>query len=65
MFRLVAEPVTRELLPGNRMNFYGINGSMPGPAIEATLGHKVRIAVQNNPPEPTGAHWHGLELDGG
>ena len=62
VFRLVAEPVTRELLPGNRMNFYGFDGSMPGPTIEATQGDKVRIIVQNDLPEPTSVHWHGLEL---
>jgi manganese oxidase len=61
-FHIYAEPVRRELLPGNWMNFYGYNGSMPGPTIEATQGDRVRFVVHNRLPEPTTVHWHGLEL---
>ena len=62
VFRLAAQPVTREILPGYEMNFYGYNGSMPGPTIEATQGDRVRVIVANELPEPTVVHWHGLEL---
>ena len=61
-FHLVAEPVVREFLPGNHMNVYGFNGSMPGPTIEVFQGDKVRVVVQNNLPEMTSIHWHGFEL---
>ncbi len=61
-YRLVAEVVRRELLPGMTFDFWGYNGSMPGPMIEAVQGDRVRIVVQNNLPEPTTVHWHGLEL---
>lgn len=61
-FHLTCEPVKRELLPGYHMNFYGYNGSMPGPTIEAFQGDRVRIVVHNRLPEPTTVHWHGLEL---
>src|SRR6056297_2384231 len=61
-FHLVCEHVERELLPGNWMNFFGYNGSMPGPIIEANQGDRVRIVVHNRLPEPTSVHWHGLEL---
>ena len=61
-FHLDCEPVTRELLPGNWMNFFGFNGTMPGPTIEAHQGDRVRLIVRNRLPEPTSIHWHGLEL---
>jgi FtsP/CotA-like multicopper oxidase with cupredoxin domain len=61
-FHLTCEPVRRELLPGYWMNFYGYNGTMPGPTIEATQGDRVRFVVHNKLPEPTTVHWHGLEL---
>jgi FtsP/CotA-like multicopper oxidase with cupredoxin domain len=62
VFHLVAEHVRREILPGQYFDFWGYNGSMPGPMIEATQGDRVRIIVQNNLPEATSVHWHGLEL---
>lgn len=61
-YRLTAEHVRRELLPGMTFDFWGYNGSMPGPMIEAVQGDRVRIIVQNNLPEPTTVHWHGLEV---
>jgi len=61
-FRLRCEPVVREFLPGQFMNLYGYNGSMPGPTIEAFQGDRVRIVVQNHLSEPTSVHWHGFEL---
>ncbi|MGE0758404.1 MAG: copper oxidase, partial [Pirellulaceae bacterium] len=61
-YHIYCEPVRRELLPGNWMNFYGFNGTMPGPTIEATQGDKIRLIVHNHLPEPTTIHWHGLEL---
>ncbi|REK17286.1 MAG: copper oxidase [Planctomycetota bacterium] len=61
-YHLYCQPVSRELLPGYRMNFFGYNGSLPGPAIEAVQGDRIRIVVHNELPEPTTVHWHGLEL---
>lgn len=61
-FHLHAQPVKRELLPGEWMNHWGYNGSMPGPTIEVTEGDRVRIVVHNELPEPTTLHLHGLEL---
>jgi FtsP/CotA-like multicopper oxidase with cupredoxin domain len=61
-FELRSMAVKRELLPGNFMNVWGFNGSMPGPTIEAYQGDRVRIIVHNDLPEGTSMHWHGLEL---
>ncbi len=61
-FHIVCEHVSREFLPGNWMDVWGFNGSMPGPTIEVTQGDRVRFVVHNELPEPTSIHWHGLEL---
>lgn len=61
-FHLVAEHVRREVLPDMWFDFWGYNGSMPGPTIEAVQGDRVRIVVHNKLPEATTVHWHGLEL---
>jgi FtsP/CotA-like multicopper oxidase with cupredoxin domain len=65
VFRLVAEPVTRQLVPGLTVNCWGYNGQAPGPTIEAVEGERVRILVTNRLPEPTSVHWHGVRVPNG
>ena len=36
---------------------------IPGPVLELERGKPVRITVVNNLDEPTGVHWHGLEIE--
>jgi FtsP/CotA-like multicopper oxidase with cupredoxin domain len=36
---------------------------VPGPVLELQRGQPVRIRVVNNLDEPTGIHWHGLEIE--
>jgi FtsP/CotA-like multicopper oxidase with cupredoxin domain len=36
---------------------------IPGPVLELERGKPVRIHVVNNLAEPTGIHWHGLEIE--
>jgi FtsP/CotA-like multicopper oxidase with cupredoxin domain len=62
VFRLVAEHVRREFLPGKAFDVWGYNGSMPGPTIEVMEGDRVRILFENRLPEATTVHWHGLEV---
>jgi manganese oxidase len=64
-FRLVAEPVKRELAKGMTVNAWGYNGSTPGPTIEAVEGDRVRFVVTNKLPERTSVHWHGILLPNG
>lgn len=61
-FHLHAQVVQRELLPGEWMNHWGYNGSMPGPTIEVNEGDRVRFVLHNELPEPTTLHLHGIEL---
>jgi FtsP/CotA-like multicopper oxidase with cupredoxin domain len=62
VFRVVAEPVRVEFLPGKVFDVWGYNGRNPGPTIEITEGDRVRILFESRLPEPTTVHWHGLEV---
>ena len=62
VFRLRAEVIKREFIPGKVVNVWGFNGQMPGPIIEANEGDRVRIVVENHLPEEFTPHWHGLEV---
>ena len=37
--------------------------SIPGPLLVLRRGEPVRITIVNNLDEPTGVHWHGLEIE--
>ena len=62
VFHLIAEPVKQVIVPGRTFDLWGFNGSAPGPTIHANEGDRIRIVFDNHLPEPTGIHWHGLEL---
>jgi hypothetical protein len=62
VFHLIAEPVKQTVIPGRTFDLWGFNGSAPGPTIQANEGDRVRIVFDNHLPEPSGIHWHGLEL---
>jgi FtsP/CotA-like multicopper oxidase with cupredoxin domain len=36
---------------------------LPGPVLEFKRGEPVRMLVKNNMDEPSGVHWHGLEIE--
>ena len=62
VFRLVAEPVKRRIVPFKIIDAWGYNGSCPGPTIQVQQGDRVRIVLENHLPESTSMHWHGLEV---
>ncbi|TFY75256.1 hypothetical protein EWM64_g8757 [Hericium alpestre] len=41
-----------------------VNGMYPGPTIEANQGDRLVVHVQNNLPNTTSIHWHGLFQNG-
>jgi FtsP/CotA-like multicopper oxidase with cupredoxin domain len=57
-------------LPGKRTEVWayrdgaqpGSAGTVPGPRLEAKRGDEVIVHFQNELPEPTTVHWHGLRL---
>jgi hypothetical protein len=61
-FHLHAQHTRREFLPGDFMDVWGYNDSMPGPTIEVTEGDRVRIMMHNMLPESTILHLHGFEI---
>ncbi|HEX4999444.1 MAG TPA: multicopper oxidase domain-containing protein [Terriglobia bacterium] len=61
-FRLTAEVVRTQFVPGRTVDAWGYNGSVPGPTIEVEEGDRVRVIFRNNLPEMTAIHWHGLEI---
>jgi manganese oxidase len=61
VFRLVAEPVKQNVLPGKTLDLWGFNGSAPGPTIQVNEGDHVRVVFDNHLPEPSSIHWHGFE----
>ena len=67
-FTLVAQQVEWELLPGVMTMADTFNGTVPGPTIRVTEGDTVRVTVNNELPQETSVHWHGLhvpnEMDG-
>ena len=62
VFRLTAEVVKRKLAPFKTIDAWGYNGSCPGPTIQINQNDRVRVIFENNLPESTTVHWHGLEI---
>jgi FtsP/CotA-like multicopper oxidase with cupredoxin domain len=61
-FHLHARHTRREFLPGEYIDVWGYNDSIPGPTMEAVQGDRVRVVLHNELPEPTTLHLHGMEL---
>ena len=59
---LEAREVTWELTPGKTIKAMGYNGEVPGPAIRAREGDRLRIVLKNSLAEPTTIHWHGVDV---
>ena len=68
-FQLTLQTGRSELLPGTTTETWGANGSYLGPTLRVSRGDQVAIDVDNQLPETTTVHWHGMslpaEMDGG
>ena len=62
VFTLEARPVRWEILPGTRVTAWTYNGVVPGPAIRVPSGQRVRVVVENDLPDDTTVHWHGVDV---
>ena len=51
-----------EFSPGRTTRAWGLNGTVPGPTIEARVGDVLEIRLTNKLSEPTAIHWHGLRV---
>lgn len=50
------------LIPGKVTDVYAYNGRIPGPVLEVSEGDSVIVHFQNDLPENTTVHWHGMHL---
>ena len=68
-FELTAQEGEFEIIPGTMTKTWGFNGPYLGPTLYMRRGEKIEMTVNNEVPEPTVVHWHGLHLpaaaDGG
>jgi FtsP/CotA-like multicopper oxidase with cupredoxin domain len=62
VFEVTASVVQWEVAPGEFMEAWAYNGTVPGPLLRATEGDKIRIVLKNELPEPTVVHVHGPML---
>lgn len=61
-FTLTAQQVMWQPVKGYKVLAWTLDGTVPGPMIQATAGDHVRVTIVNHLPEATAIHWHGLEV---
>ena len=61
-YNLTASEFNWEIKPGKNITAWGFNNKVPGPVLRAKKGDTLVVRVQNNLPEPTMVHWHGIRL---
>jgi FtsP/CotA-like multicopper oxidase with cupredoxin domain len=59
---LDARVATVETAPGQRVEAWTYNGTLPGPLIRVRVGDRLLIRFTNRLPQPTTVHWHGLRI---
>lgn len=59
---ITASVVETEYLPGQRVQVWAYNGTVPGPTIEANVGDRVIVHFRNQLAEDTTIHWHGVRV---
>jgi plastocyanin len=61
-FDLTAEVVPWEVEPGKTVQAWTYNGTVPGPTIKVQPGDHVRVVLDNELPQSTAIHFHGIEV---
>ena len=59
-WELTASVIEWETEPGKVVEAFAYNGMVPGPQLRAVVGDRIRIILNNELPEPTTLHSHGL-----
>lgn len=60
---IVADETDEMIGDGVTAHAYTYNGTIPGPEFRLTVGQRVIVHFENHlATEPTGIHWHGIEL---
>jgi FtsP/CotA-like multicopper oxidase with cupredoxin domain/plastocyanin len=60
-FDLNASVIDWEVAPGKTVQAWAYNGQVPGPWLKVDVGDKVRIVLDNELPQSTAIHFHGIE----
>ena len=60
-FNLSASIIDWEVAPGKTVKAWAYNGQVPGPWIKVEVGDSVEVNVDNQLPQSTGVHFHGIE----
>lgn len=62
---LKASVADMRLLPAEypETRIWGIGGTMPGTEIRVKKGGSVQVTLDNELPQPTSIHWHGIKID--
>jgi manganese oxidase len=61
-FELTAAITDWEVAPGEVVQAWTYNGTVPGPMFVLDVGDKVQIDIKNELPLMTDIHWHGVKL---
>ncbi|MCE9623240.1 MAG: multicopper oxidase domain-containing protein [Actinomycetia bacterium] len=61
-FVIVAKVVKWEVEPGLIVDAWTYNGVVPAPEIHVLTGDKVRLVLQNELPDSTSLHLHGIQV---
>jgi FtsP/CotA-like multicopper oxidase with cupredoxin domain len=61
-YNLTASEFAWEIRPGKTITAWGFNNQVPGPVISAKKGDTLVVRFQNNLPEATMVHWHGIRV---
>jgi len=59
-FEITAEDKEIEIAPGVMFPAWTFNGRVPGPALRATEGDRLRIVFRNDGSHPHSMHFHGI-----
>jgi FtsP/CotA-like multicopper oxidase with cupredoxin domain len=60
-FDLTASIIDWEVAPGKVVKAWAYNNQVPGPWIKVNVGDKVRVVLDNQLPQSTVIHFHGIE----
>lgn len=61
-FELRAAPATTQQFDGRLLKVWAYNRQVPGPILRVRLGEEVVVRLQNDLPQPTTIHWHGVRV---
>ncbi len=61
-FRRSAAPTKIDFGPLGRRTIWAYDGQIPGREIRVREGDRLRVVVENELPEPTTVHWHGVPV---